>query len=216
MQKLLRIKYLVLAESLIILAGIIIFSSFSHNKFLPFTISLTGLFVAAIIMARNTGSIKKFKSLFGFNPVSGIFFIYLSISLLFGILLGIIYNNYQHNFVLPGKLTHIAILAALIGSLEELIFRGFLQGYTRQISILFSICFATFAHTVYKSSLFIFHHSHPGTDIIFLMKWTIIAGIVFSIIREYSNNIFPSLMGHAIFDIIVYGDYIYSPWWVFS
>lgn len=216
MQKSVKVKYLILLEALLCVTGLVVFSIFSHKKFLPFILSLAGLLLVAVIIIRNSSSIKRVKLLFGINNVSGKVLIYLIISLLFGILIAVAYRKYQYNSVLPARLTNIAMLAALTGSLEEIIFRGFLQGYTRQISILFSIIFAIIAHTAYKCSFFMSHQSVYETDILFLMKWTIYGGIVFSILREYSNNILPPLIGHAVFDIIVYGDYLQSPWWLWS
>ncbi len=216
MQKSIKAKYLILIESLICVSGILIFAIFSHGKIVPFMFSFAGLLAAAAVITRNAGSVKKLRSAFGLNSVSGKVLIFMIISLLFGILIGIIYRKYQYNSVLPGKLTIIALLAALTGSMEEMIFRGFIQGHTRQISILFSVVFATLAHTAYKCSFFMSHQSLYETDIIFLMKWTIFGGMIFGIIREYSNNIIPPLVGHAIFDIIVYGDYLHSPWWIWS
>jgi membrane protease YdiL (CAAX protease family) len=216
MQKSVKVKFPVLIEALICVTGLVVFSIFSHREFLPFIFSMAGLLAAAVIIVRNSSSGKKVKLLFGFNQVSGKVLIYLVISLLFGILIAVAYRKYQYSSVLPARLTYIAILAALTGSLEEIIFRGFIQGYTRQISILFSIVFAILAHTAYKCSLFMAHQSVYETNILFLMKWTIYGGIVFSILREYSNNILPPIIGHAVFDIIVYGDYLHSPWWLWS
>jgi membrane protease YdiL (CAAX protease family) len=209
-----RSKYSVLAESLICVIGIIIFAVFSHRKILPFIISFTGLIIAGIIINRNVRTIRDFKSLFGFNKISGATFVYLFIAIVFGVLIAVVYRNHQHNFILPVRLTYFAIPAMLIGSAEELVFRGFIQGHTRYINVIFSVIFATLAHTAYKCSFFLAHQSGYQMDIMFLMKWTILGGIVFGILKEYSNNIVPPLAGHMVFDLLVYGDSFDIPWWV--
>ena len=108
-----------------------------------------------------------------------------------------------------------AIIAPVIGSAEELIFRGFLQGHLHRYGIIFSVIFATLSHTAYKCSLFISHSSYK-TDISFLLIWTIVAGLILGALREISKNVTPALIAHACFDIIVYGDYAISPWWVWG
>ncbi len=216
MVKSLKGKYPVLAESLICVAGIIIFAVFSHSKVLPFIISFAGLIIAGIVINRNIRKLSDLKSLFGFNKISGAVMIYLFIAVVFGVLIAVVYRNHQHITVLPGSLTYFAILAMLIGSTEEIIFRGFIQGHTRNFGAVFSVIFATAAHTAYKCSFFIAHQSVYQTDILFLMKWTIFGGIIFGILKEYSDNIVPPLAGHAVFDLLVYGDSQVIPWWIWS
>jgi membrane protease YdiL (CAAX protease family) len=216
MVKSLRSKYSVLAESLIFVIGIIIFAVFSHRKILTLIISFAGLIIAGIIINRNIRTLRDFKSLFGFNNISGATFIYLFIAIVFGVLIAVVYRNHQHNFVLPDRLTYFAIIAMLIGSTEELVFRGFIQSHTRYINVIFSVIFATLAHTAYKCTFFIAHQSGYEMDIMFLMKWTIVGGIVFGVLKEYSGNIVPPLAGHAVFDLLVYGDSITVPWWIWS
>ena len=211
-----RSKYSVLAESLICVAGIIIFAVFSHKNILPFIISFTGLIIAGLIININIHTIRDFKSLFGFNKISGATFIYFFISIVFGVLIAVVYRNHQHNYILPGRLTYFVVIAMLVGSTEELVFRGFIQSHTRHINVIFSVIFATLAHTAYKCLFFTAHQSVYQMDIMFLAKWTIVGGIVFGILKEYSNNILPPLAGHAVFDLLVYGDSITVPWWIWS
>ena len=216
MVKSVKSKFSILAESLICVTGIIVFAVFSHRKIFPFILSFAGLLIAAIIISRNIRTLKDLKFLFGFNRMSADTYFYLFVAIVFGILIAVVYRNRQHNFILPGRLTSFAILAMLIGTTEELVFRGFIQGHTRHISILFSVIFATTAHTAYKCSFFLAHQSGYEMDIMFLMKWTMLGGIVFGIIREYSNNIVPPIAGHAVFDLLVYGDSVGTPWWIWS
>jgi membrane protease YdiL (CAAX protease family) len=216
MVKSLKGKYSLLAESLVCVIGIIIFAVFSHREILPFIISFAGLLIAGIVINRNIRRLSDLKSLFGFNKISATVIIYLFIAIVFGVLIAVVYRNHQHNNILPGRLTYFAILSVIIGSTEEMIFRGFIQGYTRQIGIVFSVIFATIAHTAYKCLFFLAHQSVYQTDIIFLMKWTIFGGIIFGILKEYSGNILPPLAGHAVFDLLVYGDSMGIPWWIWA
>ncbi len=179
-------------------------------------ISFAGLIIAGIVINRNIRKLRDIKSLFGFNKISGTVMIYLFIAVVFGVLIASVYRNHQHNTILPGRLTYFAIPAMLIGSTEEFIFRGFIQGHTRNFGAVFSVIFATLSHTAYKCLFFLAHQSVYEIDIIFLMKWTIFGGIIFGILKEYSNNIVPPLAGHAVFDLLVYGDSQVIPWWIWS
>ena len=209
-----KTNFSVLAESLICVIGIVIFSVFSHGKIIPFLISLSGLLIAGIVINMNARTLRDLISLFGFNKMSGITVIYIIIAVVFGILIGVVYRKHQHDFLIPVRLTYFAVPAILIGSTEELVFRGFIQGHTRRAGILISIIFAILSHAVYKCSFFLAHQSVYHTDILFLMKWTIFGGIIFSVIKEYSDNIWAPLAGHAVFDLLVYGDVTGTPWWV--
>jgi len=209
-------KFSVLIESLICVIGVVIFSVFSHGKLIPFFISLSGLLIAGIIININARTLTDLRQLSGFNKISGTTVIYIIIAVVFGILIGVVYRKHQHDFVIPGRLTYFALIAVLIGATEELVFRGFIQGHTRRIGVIASIIFATLAHTVYKCSFFLAHQSNYETDILFLMKWTIFGGVIFSVIKEYSDNIVPPLVGHAVFDLLVYGDFADAPWWVWA
>ena len=171
MAKSVKSKFSVLAESLICVAGIIVFAVFSHRKIFPFILSFAGLLIAAIIINRNIRTIKDLKILFGFNRLSADTYFYLFVAVVFGVLIAVVYRNHQHNFILPGRLTWFAIPAMLIGSTEELVFRGFIQSHTRNISVIFSVLFATVAHTAYKCSFFLTHQSGYEMDIMFLMKY---------------------------------------------
>jgi membrane protease YdiL (CAAX protease family) len=207
-------KLVVLIESLVCVIAIIFFAVFSHGKLIPFLISIAGLIIAGIIININARTLKDLRLLFGFNKMSLTTVIYIIVAIIFGILIGAVYRRYQHDFILPGRLTYFAVPAILIGATEELVFRGFIQGHTRRIGAVVSIIFATLAHTAYKCSFFLAHQSGYETDILFLMKWTIFGGFVFSVIKEYSNNIWAPLAGHAVFDLLVYGDFANAPWWV--
>ncbi len=209
-------KFKVLVESLICVAGIVVFAVFSHDKAVPFILSVTGLVIAAIIININARTLKDLRQLFGFGKISGTTIVYITISLLFGILIAVVFRRHKHDLPIPDRLTYFVIPALLIGATEELVFRGFIQGHTRRIGIMVSIIFATLAHALYKCSFILAHQSGYEPDILFLVKWTIFGGFIFSLIKEYSDNIVAPIAGHAVFDLLVYGDFISAPWWVWS
>jgi membrane protease YdiL (CAAX protease family) len=98
--------------------------------------------------------------------------------------------------------------------MEELVFRGFIQDYVKGINAPFSILFSTISHTAYKCCLFLSPMVTADINIGFLAIWTLIAGIMFGTIRHLSKSILPSLIVHALFDILFYAEFVIAPWWV--
>jgi hypothetical protein len=45
---------------------------------------------------------------------------------------------------------------------------------------------------------------------------TLIAGFAMGALKEWSNNTFFAIVPHVIFDIIVYGDNMVPPWWIWA
>ena len=102
----------------------------------------------------------------------------------------------------------------MIGALEELVFRGFIQENAKRINAPFSVFFGALSHTGYKCCLFIAPLAAADIDIKFLALWTFGAGIVFGSLKHFSKSISPPLIAHVIFDLFVYAEFVHAPWWV--
>jgi membrane protease YdiL (CAAX protease family) len=48
----------------------------------------------------------------------------------------------------------------------------------------------------------------------FLVLYTFIAGMVFGTIKYLSESLIPAIIAHALFDILVYAEFVNAPWWV--
>ena len=135
-----------------------------------------------------------------------------------GILPGILFSmSYRWHLgisLFPKSLHYFVLVAALIGCVEELVFRGFIQDYVKKINAPFSIIFSSISHTGYKCCLFLSPVVTSEINIGFLAFWTLIAGILFGTINHISKSILPSLIAHALFDILVYAEFVSAPWWV--
>jgi membrane protease YdiL (CAAX protease family) len=140
--------------------------------------------------------------------------LYSLIGLLAGVLIASLYRWSLGISIFPATIHYFVIVAALIGSLEELVFRGFIQDYVKSINAPFSILFSTISHTGYKCCLFIAPLAAADIDIGYLALCTFITGIIFGTIKHFSNSIIPTLIAHALFDILVYAEYVNAPWWV--
>jgi hypothetical protein len=75
-------------------------------------------------------------------------------------------------------------------------------------------CFSAMAHTGYKCFLFVSPPAGADINILFLFQWTFAIGLIFGITRYLTKSILPAMTAHALFDILVYGEFAAAPWWV--
>lgn len=205
-------KSLVLNAFLICL-GFTVFSFFIHYPFPVILLSFAGLAMTSIIMSSQIHSVKDVTETLGLRFPDK-FILYILIGLQLGFIYAILYRNSIGQRLFPETLTRFALLASVIGAVEELIFRGFIQSYCKKVHIIFALLFATCSHTAYKCCLFLAPVNEFRTDILFLLIYTFAGGLLFGILKELSKSILPVLAAHALFDILVYGEYMEAPWWV--
>jgi membrane protease YdiL (CAAX protease family) len=194
--------------------GLMIFSYFIHSQFPFILVSYGALVIVAFLMAKQLKSmadLKKITGEFSFSPMSLLF---ISTGMVIGIGMAVMYRWHLDASLFPGPLLPFALVAALIGSMEELVFRGFIQEQVRNVNGLFSILFSAFSHTGYKCCLFMAPVIASGLDIGFLAVWTFGAGVLSGTLRHFSKSVWPSVIAHALFDILVYGEFSHPPWWV--
>jgi len=207
-------KLTVIFEAILCSLGLMVFSFFIQYKFPVRLISFSALLISAIIIARNLRSLSDLKKITGENISLEITLFYTIFGIVLGIVLAICYRRYLGIGLLPGSLHLFVIVAALIGCMEELVFRGFLQGHAECINGPFSILFGTLSHTGYKCFLFLSPLITADVDLRKLAFYTFMAGLLFGTTRYLSKSILPALSAHALFDIMVYAEYINAPWWV--
>jgi membrane protease YdiL (CAAX protease family) len=203
-----------LIEALFCSFALMVFSFFIHYKFPLLLISFAALIVPAWFFSRNLQSLSDLKKVIGKSASPKIAILYWIAGFLLGILLAIIYRRDLEISLFPKSIHLFVIVAALIGCIEELVFRGLIQDYVKSINAPFSILFSTISHTGYKCCLFLSPIIAADIDIGFLALWTFVAGIIFGTIRYFSKSIMPSLIAHALFDVLVYAEYVNAPWWV--
>ena len=201
-------------DAILCCIGFIIFSLFIHAKFPLRVISFVGLMLPAFIISKRIQSFSDVRKVLGEVRCST-----LTISsICIGMVLGISFATvYRYNFGMPlfvTTMTSFAITAASIGAMEEVVFRGFIQGHLQDVNKAFSIVFGSFTHTTYKCALFLSPVLTAKVDIMFLMFWTFVCGILFGILKQYSKSILPPLMAHSLFDVLVYAQCVSAPWWV--
>ena len=194
--------------------GMCLFALFIHKQFPLVLIAAFGLFVTAFVIAYTVAGHPSPALLFGITGLSRRVAFYSAMGLCIGAIFAVVYRTKSGYSPLPGTLTLFAPLASLIGITEELMYRGFIQGCTRNRGAFLSTAFAAFAHTAYKCALFA--PASAEMNLYLLIIATFIGGIIIGVLREFSASVLPPVIAHACFDIIVYGESSAAPWWVWS
>lgn len=204
----------ILAEAILISLGLMVFSFFIQFKFPVRLLAFAALLLSAIIISRNIRSFSDLKKITGEYISFRTTLLNIIFGIVVGIVLALIYRWHLDLTSFPKSIHLFIFSAAIIGCTEELVFRGFLQGQMKIINGPFSILFSTISHTGYKCCLFLSPAITSNIDVGFLALWTFVAGILFGTIRHLSKSLLPSLSAHALFDILVYAEFVSAPWWV--
>ena len=139
-----------------------------------------------------------------------------------GVLAAVGYRALLEESLFPSALHWFVLVAMAVGSMEELLWRGWMQGTLSsecRLGPAPAILFASASHTAYKTSLFLF----PPAGVPAQTPWGLflIAGLTFVFgsllgwFRVRQGTIAGPIAFHATFDLFVYGSYASPPWWVF-
>jgi membrane protease YdiL (CAAX protease family) len=198
-----------------VVSGILLFAVFIHRNGALRYVAIFGLAGAAVLTGYLTRRTPILVSLGLLRPDRKTLF-YMVLAILIGLSLGILTRYSFELSLLPAAFGSLALLSPSIGIMEELVFRGFLQGHLRPLGRIPSVLSASLAHTGYKLLLI---SSLPGPfqfHLLSLVIWTFLGGTLFGIIRERSGSSIPPATAHALFDIILYGGMSAAPPWVWS
>jgi membrane protease YdiL (CAAX protease family) len=205
-----------LLSTILVIGGMCIFGIFIHADFWWRIISFAGLALAAMVISLSAGDIKSLPEVLGIVPFTQKLFFYCIAGIIFGMLLGLVYNFIKADSMLPPALTRFALIAPLIGITEELVFRGYVQSRSAPLGVLASVLIAASGHTLYKYFVITTVSVDLDTYIPSLILLTFLTGIVLGMIRETSRSVIPPALAHGIFDIIVYGGATLTPVWIWS
>ena len=209
-------KFKALPSALGVIGGMCIFGFFIHANSWLRVISFAGLTVAAVIIGQSVRDIKSLLQVLGIVPFTRKAISYSIGGIIFGMLLGLVYNFFRADSLLPVTLKSFALMAPLIGITEELVFRGFVQSRSASSGALAAVFIAASGHTLYKYLVIATVRVELDTYIPSLVILTFLAGVVFGIMREVSRSIFPPVLAHALFDILVYGGASFAPVWIWG
>ncbi|TRW95623.1 CPBP family intramembrane glutamic endopeptidase [Flavobacterium gawalongense] len=136
------------------------------------------------------------------------------IGLELGIIAAIYYRGNLGMPLLPSMIRPFVFVAASVAIIEELFFRGFIQGQINKINSDFAVVFAALAHASYKACLFLSPAAIQQQHLVAFFIWSFAAYIVLGFLKHYSKSMIPVIVTHVIFDIVVYAEVLQAPWWV--
>jgi len=209
-------KYNTLLSAILVIGGMCIFGLFIHENSWWRIVAFVGLALVAVVVSLSVRDFKSLLHVFGLGQFTRKVINYSIAGIIFGMLLGLAYNFIKADSPLPATLTKFALIAPLIGIMEELVFRGFLQSRSVSSGPLASVILAASGHTLYKYLVIRTVSVDLNTNIFPLVILTFLVGVVFGIMREASRSVIPPALAHAIFDIIVYGGASLAPVWIWS
>jgi len=195
--------------------GILLFAGFIHQAFPLLLIALGGLTLAGAVIAYSIRG-QAIAEAFALNRFDRKVLLYSLLAIAIGALLGMLTRNTFDISLFPVRITAVALVAPLVGAAEELVFRGFIQGYLHPIGRVFSVVYASTVHTSYKLLVILSLSIPLQFDFFFLVLWTFVGGLLFGILRELSRSTLPPVIAHAVFDVVLYGGLATAPVWVWS
>ena len=205
-----------LLEAFAAATGMGLFALFAHSGFPLVLLAGTGLLATTLAIIHSYRSERRLPKILGFTEFTKATAAYLILGCALGALLGISYRVNSNMGILPAGLGSFVFAAAIIGAAEEVLYRGFIQGRLQGLGRMVAPVLAAVAHTAYKLALFALPPEGIVIDYSFLALGTFGAGVIVGILREISGSVLPPIGGHVMFDIIVYGENISAPWWVWS
>lgn len=209
-------KWRPLADTGFAAAGMFLFALLAHRP-MPFQLlSFCGLFLTALAVTYGLRTENSPAALLGVQRFSGRTLVFIALGILIGIALGLLYRWGYDLKLKPAGLGRFALVGALIGATEEVLYRGYIQGRLRRLGPFLAIALAALSHTAYKSALFVFPPFPIQIDFLLFAGATFVVGLIFGTMREHAGSVIPPLAAHASFDIMAYGEYARAPWWVWG
>jgi len=205
-----------LGEATLVAAAMCLFALFVRSPLPLGLLSALGLLATALALCHGFRAGSSPLRLLALWPFSRRAAAFVALGALIGVGLGVAYRWHYGASLLPSALGPFALVGALIGATEELLYRGYVQGRVRGLRWLGAPVFAALCHTAYKCSLFALPPAATETDFVFLAAATFLVGTGFGALRALSRSVYPPLLAHALFDIIVYGGLAQAPWWVWA
>ena len=197
------------------IAGLLIFALFIPDSGPVRWLAMMGLALSCFALYREvlqTGQARQIWD--SYNRSDELKYLLMSGGLVLGIGVGILYRSSLGMSMIPLAFTGFALVAAAIGATEELLFRGALVYLLRRQSVFAIIIITSMAHAGYKAMLFMSPFAAQSVDVVTLFSYTLIAGFILGSLRILSSSTAPPLVAPGLWDVVVYGDSLQPPWWV--
>lgn len=192
----------------------IIFAWYIHAPFPLSVIAYLSIAAAAFIISLQMLPPATMLTHFYHDLLSPKMLLFNILGLQMGIAAALYYRHSFGMFLFPGSINSFAIVAVCIAVVEELVFRGFIQGTLQKVNTTFSVVFASLSHAAYKATLFLAPFLTQRIDATALFFISFLLFLVLGLLKQYSKSIVPCIIAHVIFDVIVYTELTAAPWWV--
>jgi len=192
----------------------IIFAWYIHAPFPLSVIAYLSIAAAAFIISLQMLPPATMLTHFYHDLLSPKMLLFNILGLQMGIAAALYYRHSFGMFLFPGSINSFAIVAVCIAVVEELVFRGFIQGTLQKVNTTFSVVFASLSHAAYKATLFLAPFLTQRIDATALFFISFLLFLVLGLLKQYSKSIVPCIIAHVIFDVIVYAELTAAPWWV--
>lgn len=216
-------------DVLLLAAGLVLFALLAHRTGALFAVGVAGLAAAALALAWGGFAAPRPLELFALGRSHlrrAVCF--LPLALVVGLGLGVCYRCFCGQGFWPDRLHAFALAALAIGAAEEFVYRGYVYGRVRHllspaagraaspVHIWLACAVAALAHALYKGALFTCPPSGHRADVLLLAAGTFLLGVLAGLAREHLGGALSPLFAHAVFDVVVYGDRVQPPWWVWG
>ncbi len=193
---------------------IIVFAYFISFPYPYKIIALIPLLVAAFLISRHFHFSKFLEWVLPKNIQTKHLAFYCLIGLLLGVASALFYRGSQGMPLFISFMRPFLFVSVFIGFTEELYFRGFLQTQLNQWSSGSAILFTALINAMYKAALFLSPTAPSHENLMFFFLYSFAAFIILGILRNKSNSLLPSIIAHAVFELMVDSELSQAPWWV--
>ena len=182
----------------------IVFAWYIHAPFPLSVIAYLSIAAAAFIISLQMLPPATMLTHFYHDLLSPKMLLFNILGLQMGIAAALYYRHSFGMFLLPGTINSFAIVAVCIAVVEELVFRGFIQGTLQKVNTTFSVVFASLSHAAYKATLFLAPFAAQRIDASSLFFISLLLFLVLGLLKQYSKSIVPCIIAHVIFDGLPY------------
>ena len=158
-------------------AGMCLFALFIHKGFPLVLLAACGLLTTGSAILWSLKKAPSPAATLGLSRFTGSVGAFAVLGCVLGVALGIAYRLKYGGGLLPSALGRFAPMAVLIGSTEEIVFRGYIQGRVRHLGPVWAVVLGALCHTAYKCALFALVPAAADVSIWILAAGTFLGGL---------------------------------------
>lgn len=201
-------------DALLCSAGLVLFGYFISYPVPVKLVAFIPLALAGYIISRQPGLLIRAAGDFTRESSTVQLLLYVLAGFIMGLAAAFYYRGSYSMPLLPAFFRGFVLIAVCIGILEELVFRGFVQGILQGRHAGLAIAVAALAHACYKAALFLSPAAAGSHPLYLFFTWSLGAFVLLGLLRYYSRSLLPPVIVHAVFDLLVYAENAEAPWWV--